>query len=312
MLRTRRLDRTLSTTSFSTKIRMQTGWISLSFDDALNQHLDHAAPILTDAGLVGTFYIPLSAPAFISRTADWQRVSRDGHELGNHTVFHPADSRKAWVRPGNAIDWYSLDRMRLELEFASQVLQTVDGLSERTFAYPCGNSFVGSRGWVRRAVEAVGWGRTRLAGLVDQWRLDLGSTLKSYEPVAGDLFVAARGGGLVRGQAVPPTASWRRTQLLSVAVDDWSLRDLQSHVTDSVRSGTWTILQFHGVGGGHRLNCSLTIFQGFVAWLQGEYGGQVITVLEGARRIWGCDSTRSDVSIAPPSAPVATTKACDR
>lgn len=288
---------------------MQTGWISLSFDDALNQHLDHAVPLLNEAGLAGTFYVPLSAPGFIGRSAEWQRASLDGHELGNHTVFHPADARKDWVRPGNAIDWYSLDRMKMELEFASQYLQALDGLSERTFAYPCGNSFVGSRGWVRRLVEAAGWGRTRLAGWVDQWRLDLGSTLRSYEPVAGDLFVAARGGGLVRGQHVPPIASWRRSQLPSVAVDNWSLTELQSHVTASVTSETWAILQFHGVGGGHRLNCPLTIFQELVAWLQAEYAGQVITVIEGARRIWGNAATGADVPHA--ATRLATTEITD-
>ncbi len=277
---------------------MQPGWISLSFDDALDQHLDHAVPLLTAAGLVGTFYVPLFSTAFITRNADWRRASHEGHELGNHTVFHPADARKDWVRPGNAIDWYSLDRMRLELEFASQVLQTLDGQSERTFAYPCCNSFIGSRGWVRRLVEAAGYGRTRLAGWVDQWQLDLGSTLRSYEPLAGDLFAAARGGGLVRGQCVPPTASWRRTQLPSVAVDNWSLADLQSHVASAVESGTWAILQFHGIGGGHRLNCPLAVFQEFVAWLHAECAGQVITVLEGARRLWGNATASHEVPCA--------------
>ena len=288
---------------------MQTGWVSLSFDDGLDQHLDHAVPLLTAAGLAGTFYVPLSAQGFITRNTDWRRAANEGHELGNHTVFHPADARKDWVRPGNAIDWYTLDRMRLELEFASQVLQTLDGLSERTFAYPCCNSFVGSRGWVRRLVEAVGFGRTRLAGWVDQWRLDLGSTLRSYEPVAGDLFVAARGGGLVRGQSVPPTATWRRTQLPSVAVDNWSLPDLQRHVTASVKSGTWAILQFHGVGGGHRLNCHLAVFLEFVAWLQSEHAGQVITVLEGARRLWGNDAAGLELPRVVAAAGRATTGA---
>ncbi len=293
------------------KLFMQSGWISLSFDDALDQHLDNAVPLLTAAGLAGTFYVPLSATGFITRNSDWRRAANEGHELGNHTVFHPADARKDWVRPGNAIDWYSLDRMRLELEFASQVLQTLDGQSERTFAYPCCNSFIGSRGWVRRLVEAAGYGQTRLAGWVDQWRLDLGSTLRSYEPVAGDLFAAARGGGLVLGQCVPPTATWRRTQLPSVAVDNWSLADLQSHVTAAVASGTWAILQFHGIGGGHRLNCPLAVFQEFVAWLQAEYAGQVITVLEGARRLWGNGTTGLELSRAVATAGRATTETID-
>ena len=265
---------------------MLTGWVSLTFDDALHQHLDQALPVLNQAGLTGTFYTHLSSPAFIQRQSEWQRTAAEGHELGNHTVFHPADARKTWVRPGNAIDHYSLDRMRLELELANEWLTALDGRVERTFAYPCSNSCVGSRGWVRRAVERARWGRTRVAGWIDHWRLDWGSTLQSYESIVGELFVAGRGGGLTRGQPVPPMSSWRRTQLPSVAVEDWTLNDLQQHVTDAVAANTWAILQFHGVGGGHHMDCPLPVFQDFVAWLQADHADRVLTVLEGARRLW--------------------------
>ena len=272
---------------------MKPGWISLTFDDGLHEHLDNVAPALNRVALPGTFYTHISSSAFVGRQADWRQVAADGHELGNHTIFHPAEARKHWVRPGNAIENYTLDRMRLELEFANALLSALDGRTERTFAYPCSNSFVGRRGWVRRAVEEVGWGRTRVAGWVDDFSLDLGSTRQSYEPIIGELFVAGRGGGLSSGQQVPPTSSWQRSQIPSVAVENWSLLDLQRHVTSAATSNTWAILQFHGVGGGHHMDCPLPVFLEFVSWLKTEYPQSVITVLEGARRLWPAESAAS-------------------
>lgn len=263
-----------------------TDWISLTFDDALPQHLDVVVPALNAAGLRGTFYTHLSAPAFVSRQPDWRRAAFDGHELGNHTIFHPADARKPWVRPGNSIDTYCLDRMTLELEVANAFLFELDGQHERTFAYPCCNSSVGKRGVVRQTIEALGFGNTRLAGWIDRFHMDFGSTRRSYEPVIARQFLAGRGGGLLPGQLAPATSLWRRSQLPSVAIADWSLQALQAYVFNSLAARTWAILQFHGIGGGHHMDCPAPVFRDFVAWLSNDFSGNVITVAEGARRLW--------------------------
>jgi hypothetical protein len=270
--------------------RKISGWVSLTFDDALHHHLDHAVPILNEAGFRGTFYTHLSSPAFLQRQKEWIRAAADGHELGNHTVFHPASAHKTWVRTGNAIDYYSLDRMAMELEFANAVLSELDGNTERTFAYPCSNPMIGRAGWMRRVVDAMGCRQTRLAGWVDRMRLNWGSTQQSYEPIIGQLFKAGRGGGLTLNDDVPPTSKWNRTLLPSAAVDDCSIEALQDFVNRAVRAESWAILQFHGVQGGHRLNCPLSTFCDFVAWLKAEHHGRVITVLDGAKRLWAGDA----------------------
>jgi peptidoglycan-N-acetylglucosamine deacetylase len=262
------------------------GWISLTFDDALDQHLDVAVPAMDAHGLTGTFYVHLSAPSFFPRQAEWRDIARRGHELGNHTVFHPAVASKTWVRAGNAIDHYSLDRMRLELEFASEVLQSLDGQAERTFAYPCSNSFVGHTGWTRAAMTALGLNRTRIAGWVDRFDLDFGATRTSYAEIVGELFPAGRGGGLSRGDRVPSIRQWDRTRLYSVAVENWTMQELQQHVTKAIADNTWAILQFHGVGGGHHMDCNAAVFAQFTEWLGREHQERVITVLDGAKRLW--------------------------
>jgi len=261
--------------------------ISLTFDDALHEHLDHAVPILDGHGLLGTFYTHLAAPAFAARLDEWRRAAQHGHELGNHTIFHPADARKAWVRQGNAIDHYTIDRMRLELETANRFLQAIDGQSERTFAYPCSNPVLGRRGLVKSMLFKCGWEFTRLPGMVDRFHMDIGSTRRSYAPAVRELFVAARGGGLtLQSPAPPPLETWDRHMLPSAAVAGWAFRDLVEFVERGLGAGSWVILQFHGIGGGHRMNCDLGVFRDFAAWLADRCADSVVTVAEGVQKIW--------------------------
>src|SRR5689334_12514889 len=62
--------------------------VVLTYDDALNTHLDHVIPLLDSFGLKGTFYLTAYAPA-CKRIDDWRKAAAEGHELGNHTLFHP-------------------------------------------------------------------------------------------------------------------------------------------------------------------------------------------------------------------------------
>ena len=78
--------------------------VSLTFDDGRDEHLDVAMPLLEEHGLRGTFYVNVGSEAFTRRHRDWPAAAARGHELGNHTVFHPGVSSKAWVTPGIALD----------------------------------------------------------------------------------------------------------------------------------------------------------------------------------------------------------------
>src|SRR4051812_46956355 len=61
--------------------------IALTYDDALASQLDIAIPQLNSAGLKGTFF--LTGNLGQSAIPRWQQASKTGHELGNHTVYHP-------------------------------------------------------------------------------------------------------------------------------------------------------------------------------------------------------------------------------
>lgn len=271
----------------------QGGLISLTFDDALPQHLDHAIPVLEAEGLHATFYTHVSASGFLQRSDDWRSAARAGHELGNHTIFHPATQSKAWVRPGNTIENYCVDRMKLELETANQVLQSLDGRSRRTFAYPCSNAVLGRYGWPTRFLHRVGLERTRWPGALERAGLDLGSTRESYKPALPGIAEAARGGGLLLESQVPPIASIDRYWIPSAAVDGHSFQEMRAFIERGIAAGSWAVLQFHGVGGGHRMDCRAADLRDLVAWLAEQHRDCVVTVLQGASNRWPAETTQA-------------------
>jgi hypothetical protein len=63
--------------------------VCLTYDDALDGHLDVAIPQLDAAGLKGTFFCTGNSPTLYSRMEEWRKAASNGHELGNHTLFHP-------------------------------------------------------------------------------------------------------------------------------------------------------------------------------------------------------------------------------
>src|SRR5215207_2085542 len=63
--------------------------VVLTYDDALNVHLDNALPLLDSLKLKATFYLSAFFPGCRKRLDEWRRVAAKGYELANHTLFHP-------------------------------------------------------------------------------------------------------------------------------------------------------------------------------------------------------------------------------
>ncbi|MEJ2112968.1 MAG: sialate O-acetylesterase [Flavobacteriaceae bacterium] len=115
--------------------------VVLTYDDALNVHLDNVLPLLNQHRLKGTFYVSTYSEAFRNRINDWRRLADDGHELGNHTVFHPCIGKdnRPWVNPNYDMNTYTVERMVDEIKINNTLLEAIDGKTERTFAYTCGD-----------------------------------------------------------------------------------------------------------------------------------------------------------------------------
>ena len=125
--------------------------VSLTYDDGLDCHIDEAIPALDSFNMKGTFYCTGFSSSLRIRMDEWRAITENGHELGNHSLFHPCDgARFDWVTPEYDYRTYSILQIKNELSTANTLLKAVDGKDDRTYAYTCsdfevnGQSFVDS------------------------------------------------------------------------------------------------------------------------------------------------------------------------
>lgn len=119
--------------------------VSLSYDDALDSQLDNAVPSLDGHGLKASFYLTLVSSSVRERLEDWRSLAANGHELGNHTIYHPCSGSlpdRDWVQPYRDTDTYTLDQMVDEVVMANTILNAIDGETRRTFTPPCDDLIV--------------------------------------------------------------------------------------------------------------------------------------------------------------------------
>ncbi|MEO8172511.1 MAG: polysaccharide deacetylase family protein [Sediminibacterium sp.] len=197
--------------------------VALTYDDAIDIDLDNVAPALDSFGLKGTFYIIGSSPAVSKRINAWRKVAATGHELGNHTSFHPCDGQRpgrTFVTVDTDLSKYTISRMTAETRFTNTLLNSIDGKTERTFAFPCGDKMIGNDNY--------------------------------YDAVKQD-FVAARG---VRG-ALQPIDSVDLTDINCYSINGQNAGYMINLVKKAKETHTLLVFLFHGVGGGHSLNVAL-------------------------------------------------------
>src|SRR6267378_4769252 len=135
--------------------------ISLTFDDARKSQPNGGAAVLDQYGVKATFFV---VPGDVKESLEgWKKVAASGHEIGNHSLVHPCSGNFPWSR-SKAIENYTLEQMRSELIEANKNIESLLGIKSETFAYPCGQKFVGR-----------------------------GRDTKSYVPVVAELFLLGRG-----------------------------------------------------------------------------------------------------------------------
>ncbi|MBB4079592.1 sialate O-acetylesterase [Lewinella aquimaris] len=226
--------------------------VVLTYDDALEVHLDHALPALDERGLRGTFYLTAAAPASQNRLEDWRRAAANGHELGNHTLYHPCDATlpgREWVQPERDLSRYTTADIVAEVRMTNTFLHAVDGKSERTFAYTCG---------------------------------DTQTSDGSFIGAIADDFAALRG---VRGR-LSTIDNVNLQNVDTYVVDGHSAEDMIGWVKQAERENALLVILFHGVGGGHGLNVSLDAHRELLDYLSHNADTLwVATMLEVAQHV---------------------------
>lgn len=190
--------------------------VSLAYDDALDSQLDVALPALNRHGLKATFYLTMERNTVTQRLAAWRKAAVQGHELGNHTLFHQC-SRSApdrgWVTPDKDLDTVSVAQMVAQIRVANSMLHAIDGKQLRTFAAPCGDLNAAGEPYLKELQRDFVAVKSAFGGLVQD--------MDALEPYAVGVEVAS----------------------------DTTGPELIALVQRAAAAGTMVNITFHGVGG---------------------------------------------------------------
>lgn len=184
--------------------------LSLSFDDARASQVEGGTALLDKHNVKATFYV---VPSSVERKLDgWKKAVASGHEVANHSLNHPCSGNFAWAR-GKALEDYTLERMRQELVEGNRRIKELLGVTAESFAYPCGQTFVG------RGVDT-----------------------RSYVPLAASLFVSARGW---LDEAPNDPAYVDFAQLTGIESDGKDFEQILPIIEEARKTGLWVVLAGH-------------------------------------------------------------------
>src|SRR5687767_14369698 len=225
--------------------------VVLTYDDGLSVHLTNAIPVLDSVGLKGTFYLSDYTGLLQSQIPQWQKAAANEHELGNHTMHHPCQGGRAgreFVQPENDLNNYTVKRITDDILSMNALLNSIDGKTERTFAYTCGDTHIRDTPYL--------------------------------EPIK-NRFLAARG-------VMPAMLSPDQVKLNDVncySVNGQSAAELIKLVQEAKDKKGLLVFLFHGVGGGHSLNISLDVHSKLLHHLQHDQDIWNTTLLDAVKFI---------------------------
>lgn len=225
--------------------------VVITYDDAIDQHLDNAIPALDSLGLKATFYVTAFSSSMQKRLNDWKQLATRGHELGNHTLYHPCVGGKGreWVSKEYDLNNYTVKRMIDEVRMTNVFLQALDGKTKRTFAFTCGDMKIKDSLFI--------------------------NAMKSD-------FIAARS---VRNEM----HKINEINLYNVdcyLVNNHSFEQMKAWVDKAMQTNSLLVILFHGVGGGNALNVDVGAHGKLLNYLKaGEKQIWITTMVEAAEYI---------------------------
>lgn len=196
--------------------------VVLTYDDAIDQHLDQAVPVLDSLGLKATFYITAFSKSVQQRYPEWKKLAEKGYELGNHTLFHPCNGGpgREWVQPEYDLRQYTVKRMQDEMRMTNLFLQGMDGKSRRTFAFTCGDMQIGDSSFI--------------LGMKDDFAAARAVRNEMHAIGEADLY-----------------------NLDCYMVNNHRFEEMKAWVDKAIQTGSLLVILFHGVGGGNGLDVSI-------------------------------------------------------
>ncbi len=187
--------------------------VSLTFDDARPSQIDTGLPLLEKLGVRATFFV---LPGNVEKRLEgWRRAVQLGHEIGNHSRTHPCTGNYAFSR-ANALEDYDLERIALDIDAAQAAIGKLLGVKPASFAYPCGQSFIGR-----------------------------GRQVRSYVPLVAERFLLGRG---YMGEAANDAAVFDPANAMGTPFDDMAPAQALDILKAAAKEGRWIIFVGHDIG----------------------------------------------------------------
>ncbi len=209
--------------------------LSLSFDDGRVSHTSRGLECLEQLDVPATFFVaPRSVKLNLRR---WRTLVERGHEIGNHSMRHPCTGNLRWAR-ANPLERLSLADLEADLHTANRQIEDLLGVTPRTFAYPCGQTFVG---------RGVG--------------------TQSYVPVVARMFDVGRTFNDVWANA---PLHCDLAQVAAFNTDEMSFAQLRGRLEDALADGGWIVLGGHEVGDAAPETTLTSTIEAVVTWCRVE------------------------------------------
>ncbi|NND32460.1 MAG: polysaccharide deacetylase family protein [Saprospiraceae bacterium] len=187
--------------------------VSLSFDDARFSQIDTGMAILDSFDVQASFYVSIWSAK--QRLDGWKNALKNGHEIGNHSLHHPCTANFDWSRE-YFLESMDLETMKYEIEEANVQIGDIGLGLPQTFAYPCGQKFVGQ-----------------------------GNATASYVPLVAEGFLAGRGW---QDEAPNNPMFCDMAQLMGMSSDAKDFNEIKTLLDQVITQGGWLILAGHEIG----------------------------------------------------------------
>ena len=217
------------------------GALSLTFDDSRPSQVEQGVGLFDRFGIHATFYV-IPAKVELRRDA-WARAVASGHEAGGHTLTHSCSANFGFSASGRVpLEEMTLEQMEAELVESNAQIERLVGVRPVSFAYPCGQKFVGR-----------------------------GERLCSYVPLIARHYLTGRGW---RDEYFNAPDRCDLAQLGGVEMDGLDFEQVRPQIAEAARTGNWLVLAGHDIGEDPRKQQTRTsTLEAICAWCRDPANG---------------------------------------
>jgi peptidoglycan/xylan/chitin deacetylase (PgdA/CDA1 family) len=188
------------------------GAVSITFDDSRPSQVDVGVPLFDRYGARATFYV---VPAAVQKKQEaWKKAVATGHEAAAHTIHHPCTCNFGFA--ALKLEDMTPEMLEDELTVANIQIEELVGVKPVSFAYPCGQKYIGR-----------------------------GEQLRSYVPLVAKHYLTGRGW---RDEYFNAPDRCDLAQLAGVEFDRTDFDQVLPQIVQAAETGNWLVLAGHDIG----------------------------------------------------------------